>query len=136
MSTRIMAACWPLQMPPTVKSVLVSLADNANDHGYCFPSIAYICERTCYAKDAVIEAIKWLEGSGIVTADRGNGRHTTYILTPENFNADFQMASRREQSRCINRSGKTTGRANRLNQSGKPTRPVGQTDSTGRANRH
>lgn len=128
MSTRLMADCWPLQMPPTAKAVLISLADNANDYGFCYPSISYICERTCYKKDAVIDAIKWLEQSGILLADRTNGRHTTYTIKPKCF-TQIPNISRRETGRAEppvgqnHRSGKPT------NQSGKTTKPVGQTDT-------
>lgn len=80
MSTHVMGKCWPLQMPPTPKAVLMSLADNANDHGECFPSITTICTRTCFGRTAVIEAIQWLEQNGLLVADRSNGRHTTYTI--------------------------------------------------------
>ena len=82
MSTVIMAACWPLQMPPTPKAVLVSLADNANDAGLCWPSIPTISERTCFSERAVQNAIRWLEEQGYVVADRTNGRHTRYTVNP------------------------------------------------------
>ena len=82
MSTRIMSACWPLEMPPTPKAVLISLADNANDEGECWPSLATISERTCFSERAVQNAIKWLESASLITADRSNGRHTRYHLTP------------------------------------------------------
>lgn len=162
MSTRIMAQCWPLQMAPAAKSVLMSLADNANDHGECYPSIAYICERTCYKKDAVINAIAWLEKAGALIANRENGRHTTYTLTPKKF-VDFDAEKRRETTRRKppvktpkplgqtdsfedgDHSAKTTGRpkppvdmadrhhsAKTTDRSAKPTKPVGQTDT----NRH
>lgn len=80
-----MSKCWPLQMPPTPKSVLISLADNANDHGVCWPSIATIAKRTCFSERAVQDAIKWLEKHGIAKADRSNGRHTTYLIEPEKY---------------------------------------------------
>ena len=80
MSTSVMSACWPLKMPPTQKAVLISLADNANDDGHCWPSINTICDRTCFGRTAVIDAIKWLEAEGYVTANRENGRHTTYLV--------------------------------------------------------
>lgn len=75
-----MALCWPLQMPPTPKAVLISLADNANDHGECWPSLTRIAERTCFGRTAVIEAIHWLEQNKYLTADRGNGRHSRYAI--------------------------------------------------------
>lgn len=85
MSTSIMALCWPLQMPPTQKAVLVSLADNANDHGECWPSVARICERTCFSERAVHRAIAWLEEHKVIQTDRANGRSTRFVITPEAF---------------------------------------------------
>jgi hypothetical protein len=83
MSTMIMSACWPLQgMSLAQKAVLISLADNANDQGVCWPSIPTIAKRICASDRAVQNAIKWLETAGIVTANRNNGRHTSYMLTP------------------------------------------------------
>ncbi|WP_309546463.1 helix-turn-helix domain-containing protein [Pseudomonas aeruginosa] len=61
MSTIIMSACWPLQgLTPAQKAVLISLADNANDEGVCWPSVAKIAERTCLSERAVQQAIKVL----------------------------------------------------------------------------
>lgn len=87
MSTRIMALIWPLRMPPTAKAVLVSMADNANDAGHCWPSLDAICERTCFGRTAVIAAIKWLEEAGFLVANRSNGRHTRYMVVPANQSA-------------------------------------------------
>lgn len=91
MSTRIMADCWPLLMPPTAKAVLISLADNANDHGECWPSLATISVRTCFSERAVQNAIRWLELSGALVADRSNGRHTRYHLTPAAYSPPQEM---------------------------------------------
>lgn len=86
MSTMISAACWPLQgMSPVQKVVLISLADNANDSGVCWPSIPTIGKRCCTSERAVQNAIKWLEQAGIVTANRNNGRHTSYTVTPASY---------------------------------------------------
>lgn len=89
-----MALCWPLQMPPTPKSVLISLADNANDHGYCWPSLTKIAERTCFGRTAVIEAVKWLEAHGALRADRSDRYKTTYVVTPQDYRQPNQSASR------------------------------------------
>lgn len=95
-----MALCWPLQMPPTQKAVLISLADNANDQGYCWPSLMTISERTCFSKRAVIDAIAWLEKAGAIIADRTNGRHTTYQLKPAEYVQPVQLPHR-----CSSRTG-------------------------------
>ena len=85
MSNAITSLCWTLRMAPTQKAVLIALADHANDLGECWPSIPTICERTCFSRRAVIAAIAGLESSGILTADRSNGRHTTYYVKPQSF---------------------------------------------------
>lgn len=85
MSTIIMTQCWPLVMSPSAKMVLISLADNANDDGYCWPSLERIAQRACLGRSTVIRAIKWLEARGILIANRDNGRKTTYIIRPKNY---------------------------------------------------
>lgn len=86
MSTIVQAACWPLQgMSPAQKSVLISLADNANDEGVCWPSIATICIRTCLSERAVRNAIRWLEESGLLSSDQRFGRSTWYTVTPARY---------------------------------------------------
>jgi hypothetical protein len=92
-----MGLCWPLQMPPTPKAVLISLADNANDQGFCWPSLTTICERTCFGRSAVIEAIKWLEQNDAVKADRSNRYRTTYTVTPKGYTA-LQLVRETDQS--------------------------------------
>jgi hypothetical protein len=124
MSTTVMAAVWPLELPPVAKSVLVSLADNANDSGYCWPSIETICQRTCFGRSAVIDAIKWLEAHEYLIPDRSNGRKTTYRLTPENGNSAPPKPVRQADG-CATRTGTPDG----LNQSARRTKPVRQTDT-------
>jgi hypothetical protein len=83
LSTIIMSQCWPLEgMSIAQKAVLISLADNANDQGVCWPSIPTIARRVCASERAVQNAIKWLEQAKVVTANRANGRHTSYMVTP------------------------------------------------------
>lgn len=89
-----MGKCWPLQMPPTQKAVLISLADNANDQGECWPSIPTISQRTCFSERAVHGAIKWLEEHGLVRADRANGRHTRYCIRPDAYEPPQEMHHR------------------------------------------
>lgn len=125
MSTIIMAAIWPLQMPPTPKAVLVSLADNANDHGVCWPSITKIAQRTCFGRTAVMDAIRWLEGQGLLVADRSNGRHTKYLVKVPSKSL-FEEA---KPVRQADQSARATGTPSGLNQSASRTAPVRQADS-------
>lgn len=128
MSTAVMAACWPIQCPPTPKAVLISLADNANDHGYCWPSIATICERTCFSKRAVIDAIQWLEEHGLLEADRTNGRHTKYQIVPNGRAPDLfasqKTGAARAPVRQVHRVTTRTGAGNAPVQ--QPHEPVRQ----------
>ena len=123
-----MAACWPLQMPPTPKAVLISLADNANDHGVCWPSISTICARTCFGKTAVIEAIQWLETAGFLVADRENGRHTKYQIIPAGRDL-FSPPVAAKPVRVANRSAKRTGTATGPDPSASRKKPVRQADT-------
>ncbi|SFY31277.1 Helix-turn-helix domain-containing protein, partial [Azotobacter vinelandii] len=78
-----MSVCWPLQdMTPAQKAVLISLADNANDEGVCWPSIARIAERTCLSERAVRNALRWLEEVQLLTSHQRQGRSTWYTVTP------------------------------------------------------
>ena len=81
-----MSLCWPLQgMSGPQKAVLISLADNANDEGVCWPSVARISERTCLAERTVQTAIKWLGQVGLLSVRERMGRSTMYTLTPASY---------------------------------------------------
>lgn len=83
MSTILMSQCWPLAgMSPSQKAVLISLADQANDDGYCWPSVGTIAKRTCLSERAVQGAIKWLQSANLMTASERNGTSSVYRLTP------------------------------------------------------
>lgn len=86
MSTIIMNYCWPLQgMTVTQKAVLISLADNANDEGVCWPSIEKIAQRTCLSVRAVRNAIKWLEENQLLQKTERYGRSNIYTITPASY---------------------------------------------------
>jgi hypothetical protein len=79
-----MALCWPLQLPQTAKAVLISLADQANDHGVCWPSVGTIAERCCITPRSVQAAMRWLQEAGIVQTQvhhRPNGCSTSNVYT-------------------------------------------------------
>lgn len=92
MSTIIMSACWALQgMSGPQKSVLISLADNANDEGFCWPSVAKISKRTCLSERAVQNSIKWLCTAGILSLQERMGRSTVYTITPASYAPPQEM---------------------------------------------
>ncbi|MGA4815948.1 helix-turn-helix domain-containing protein [Pseudomonas aeruginosa] len=67
------------------KAVLISLADNSNDDGVCWPSVAKIAERTCLSERAVRNALRWLEDAKILISHQRNGRSTWYTVTPASY---------------------------------------------------
>jgi hypothetical protein len=81
-----MTQCWPLQgMSAAQKAVLISLADNANDEGVCWPAISTIVKRTCLSERAVRNAIRWLEDSKVIASHQRHGRSTWYTVTPASY---------------------------------------------------
>ncbi|WP_182068277.1 helix-turn-helix domain-containing protein [Stenotrophomonas pavanii] len=86
MSTIIMSHCWPLQgLSVTQKAVLISLADQANDDGVCWPAVGTIAARCCMSARAVRTAMDHLEAVGLLTRDRRFNSSTVYKVTPANF---------------------------------------------------
>lgn len=124
-----MSACWPLRMPPPAKAVLISLADMANDEGYCWPSIERLCERTCFGRTAVIDAIYWLETHAVLKAHRTNGRKTTYTVMPDQF-------SEEETVEVIKKSDKSSSRGPSVPVDKAKNQSATQTGSSGGPVRH
>lgn len=86
MSTIIMSQCWPLRgLSVTQKAVLISLADQANDDGVCWPAVGTIAARCCMSARAVRTAMDHLEAVGLLTRDRRFNSSTVYKVTPANF---------------------------------------------------
>ncbi|WP_235568983.1 helix-turn-helix domain-containing protein [Pseudomonas aeruginosa] len=78
-------------MSPAQKAVLISLADQANDQGVCWPAVDSIAMRCCLSKRAVQQAIKWLRGAGIVSVEERQGRSTMYSVTPAAYAPPQEM---------------------------------------------
>lgn len=73
----------PIKNP--AKAVLWVIADIADDKGYAYPSIDTIALESGCSRSTVIRAIAQLEAMNVISANRENGRHTTYTVTPESF---------------------------------------------------
>ncbi len=100
MSTIIMAACWPLQgMSPAQKAVLISLADQANDDGVCWPSVKTLTERTCLSERAVRDALAWLQAAGAVFREYRHNTSTNYTVTPKRFDPSKAPATSKRETR-------------------------------------
>lgn len=82
MSLKIMSLAWNVQLPPRDKLVLLALADNANDEGECFPSIATISRRACTDERRTYRILKSLESANQITRVSRPGRSTLYKVHP------------------------------------------------------
>lgn len=78
----------PIKNP--AKAVLWVIADIADEKGYAYPSIETIALETGCSRSTVIRSISQLELMGVISANRANGRHTTYTVKPELFKNQCQ----------------------------------------------
>ncbi len=107
MSTIIMSQCWPLQgLSVTQKAVLISLADQANDDGVCWPAVGTIATRCCMSPRAVRTAMDHLEVVGLLTRAHRFNSSTVYNVTPANFDT---AAAPSKGSRKAGKSGPASG---------------------------
>jgi hypothetical protein len=73
MSLKMMARVWELPLPPTQKFVLMAIADEANDEGYCFPSLGRLAFKCSINERSVRRMI------GVSTAEG-------YVAVKQRFN--------------------------------------------------
>lgn len=86
MSTHILSSCWAMSgMSSTQKLVLISLADQANDDGVCWPSIRRMRERTCLSERAIRDAIAWLTESGVLSVSHRFNSSNVYTITTASY---------------------------------------------------
>lgn len=99
MSTIIMSQCWPIQqLSVTQKAVLISLADQANDDGVCWPAIGTIASRCCMSERAVRTAMDHLEAVGLLSRERRFNSSNVYSVTPGKFNASAAPAKAKRKT--------------------------------------
>ena len=82
MSIALMTAAWALDLPSTEKLVLLALADNANDSGCCWPSMATIARKCGLTDRAVRAAMRRLEEGGHVSSSERAGTSRLYTVSP------------------------------------------------------
>ncbi|MFU3247734.1 MULTISPECIES: helix-turn-helix domain-containing protein [Pseudomonas aeruginosa group] len=84
MSIKAMNWAWEQQLPPVPKLTLLALADNADDHGYCWPKMRTIAAKCCTSERTIQRTIKSLLGTGLLyKAARfdGSGRQVSNSYT-------------------------------------------------------
>lgn len=83
MSNLVLNEAWKLALKSSQKLVLISLADQADDDGWCFPSIQSLMNRTGLSERAVQMQLNELEAMGAITRHRRRHATTVYRVTPE-----------------------------------------------------
>lgn len=83
MSIRIMTQVWAADLDSaTQKIVLLALADNANDEGWCWPAIGTIAKKCSLSDRTVQDQIAILSTKKLLTIKAGGGRVTNqYQIT-------------------------------------------------------
>jgi hypothetical protein len=75
-----MSAVWNTDLPCAEKMVLLSLADNANDEGVCWPSITTICRKTSLTERTVQKCIARLKDKGLLSIKGRNGHSNVFTV--------------------------------------------------------
>lgn len=76
MSIKLMSQAWDTNAKGNELIVLLSLADFANDEGYCFPSWSILMEKCKISKDTLARVLNKLENDGYIIREsrkRTNG---------------------------------------------------------------
>src|SRR5262245_63963670 len=76
----ILAIGWAFKQKiasPVAKLILVKLADNANDNGYCWPSLAHLEEHCSLDRRNIPRYIKQLEEAGFIEVVRRTAENAT-----------------------------------------------------------
>ena len=84
---------WSLRLRPSVKFVLLALADAADDSGICWPSIPTIAKKTCLDVRSVQRILSKVTKDGLLNIERRYGNHGTqtsnrYRLTMKKIEDD------------------------------------------------
>ena len=84
MSIKAMNWAWEQQLPPVPKLTLLALADNADDHGYCWPKMRTIATKCCTSERTIQRTIKSLLNTGLLNKEArfdGAGRQVSNSYT-------------------------------------------------------
>lgn len=82
MSVFVTTAVWTLKLTTTEKVVLLAFADQADDNGFCWPSIANIMWRTDLTDRGVQTAIRSLVKKGYLRRHQERSGHSTIWHLP------------------------------------------------------
>lgn len=64
----------------TQKLMLLALADNASDEGYCWPSLTTLTKKCALSRQGILNQVAMLEKAGFLRVDRSQGIVNKYTL--------------------------------------------------------
>ncbi|TAA12446.1 helix-turn-helix domain-containing protein [Pseudoxanthomonas winnipegensis] len=80
MSIKLMQLVWDADVPASRKMVLLSLADQANDNGECYPRVSTIERRCSMGRRTVFQCLSDLEAEGFLTRTEMSGQRVLFRL--------------------------------------------------------
>ena len=90
---------WLQDVRPCQKLVLLSLADRADEHHRCYPSIRRLESDTGLDRKTIMSAIKEMESAGLLVTHRQTGAVNEYQLMDVHCRADiYSQSQKRDQS--------------------------------------
>lgn len=101
MSIRAIAWAFEQDVPPTSKLVLLKLADNANDEGWCWPAQSTLARHTSLTRETVNRHISKLESAGLLTIKR---RTQESVNLPNHYRLNLRGVVTEDHIGCDRRS--------------------------------
>jgi hypothetical protein len=89
-----MTLVWDIHLPDSDKIVLLALADNANDDGVCWPSIATIARKCSKDERTVQRVITRLKEAGHVSMVERKGTSNLWTVHPRHEDTPGKMPPR------------------------------------------
>lgn len=84
MSIKYMSLVWDIQdLTPTEKVIMLAMADCADHHGKCWPTIYTIARKSSVAESTVYLAISKFEELGYLIKEKHKNRNTYYLRLSE-----------------------------------------------------
>jgi len=128
-SIKLMNLVWAADIPLSRKSVLLALADQANDEGYCWPSRTTLAWKLGSTDRFVRKALADLESEGLARREERPGRSNVYIINTDKL----REIQRKQPPACSAERLKTRGeQCSRVVSKGGNSIPVGGNSVPGR----
>ena len=133
---------WQLHLKPTIKFVLMALADAADDEGNCWPSVPTLSHKTCMDERSVQRILKTLRDNSFIEVQarfRNDGSPTSnkYRLAMKSTGDKLSPLQRQENHQVVTAIPPLGGNAvtltttePSLNTSSKPLPPNNEVDKS------